>query len=136
MPATELEPDKLREIFAHKKNISLKTYILNNISVQTCIFQHFLVDASNIQLIFLEFMSILKQKYSISTALIREKPVRRPMVPPIADNMSTNLAALSLVILSNVGVSKYILTILKLFFHSYSKSSVRSILESNFPRSE
>ena len=36
--------------------------------------------------------------------------MRRPMVPPIADNMSTNFAALSLVILSNVGVSKKILT--------------------------
>ena len=47
-----------------------------------------------------------------------ENPVRRPMVPPIADNISTNLAALSLVILSNFGVSKYILTNLKLFLHS------------------
>ena len=37
-----------------------------------------------------------------------EKPVKSPIVPPIADNMSTNLAALSLVILSNVGVSKWI----------------------------
>ena len=43
------------------------------------------------------------------------------MVPPIADNMSTNFADLSLVILSNVGVSKYILTNLNLFFHSKSK---------------
>ena len=41
-----------------------------------------------------------------------EKPVRRPMVPPIADNMSTNLAALSLVILSKVVASKKILTYL------------------------
>ena len=47
-----------------------------------------------------------------------EKPVRRPMVPPIADNMSTNFAALSFVILSNVGVSKNILTYLSLFFNS------------------
>ena len=46
-----------------------------------------------------------------------ENPVRSPMVPPIADNISTNFAALSLVILSNVGVSKKILTNLSLFFH-------------------
>jgi len=47
-----------------------------------------------------------------------ENPVRSPMVPPIADNMSTNLAALSLVILLIVGVSKNILTYLRSFFHS------------------
>ena len=45
-------------------------------------------------------------KYIISAALIIENPVRSPMVPPIADNMSTNFAALSLVILLKVGVSK------------------------------
>ena len=50
-----------------------------------------------------------------------ENPVRSPMVPPIADNMSTNFAALSFVILSKVGVSKKILTTLSLFFHSKSK---------------
>ena len=61
----------------------------------------------------------LMTKKTISTALMMEKPVRSPMVPPIADNMSTNFAALSLVILSNVGVSKYILTNLSLFFHWY-----------------
>ena len=44
-------------------------------------------------------------KYRISTPLIMENPVRSPMVPPIAD-ISTNFAALSFVILSNVGVSK------------------------------
>ena len=54
----------------------------------------------------------------ISTPLIIENPVRSPMVPPIADNISTNFADLSMVILSNVGVSKYILTNLKLFFHT------------------
>ena len=48
----------------------------------------------------------LNKKYMISMPLMMENPVRRPIVPPIADNMSTNLAALSLVILSNVGVSK------------------------------
>ena len=46
------------------------------------------------------------EKYRISTPLMMENPVRSPMVPPIADNMSTNFAALSLVILSNVGVSE------------------------------
>ena len=38
---------------------------------------------------------ILTMKKTISTPLMREKPVRRPMVPPIADNLSTSLAALS-----------------------------------------
>ena len=56
---------------------------------------------------------IFPTKYSISTPLMMENPVRRPMVPPIADNMSTNFAALSFSILSNVGVSKNILTDLK-----------------------
>ena len=45
---------------------------------------------------------ILKAKYAISTALMIENPVRSPMVIPIADNMSTNFAALSLVILFKV----------------------------------
>ena len=49
----------------------------------------------------------------ISTPLRMENPVRRPMVPPIADKMSTNLAALSLVIMSNVVASKNILTYLR-----------------------
>ena len=44
--------------------------------------------------------------------------MRSPMVPPIADNMSTNFAALSLVTLLIVGVSKNILTYLRSFFHS------------------
>ena len=39
-------------------------------------------------------------KKIISTPLIRENPVSRPNVPPIADNMSTNLAAVSFVISS------------------------------------
>ena len=52
------------------------------------------------------FKIILAAKYRISTPLMIENPVRSPMVPPIADNMSTNFAALSLVILSNVGVEK------------------------------
>ena len=59
----------------------------------------------------------LNAKYIISTPLIIEKPVRRPIVPPIADSLSTNFAALSLVIRSNVGVSKCILTYLRVLFH-------------------
>ena len=54
----------------------------------------------------IKFPINLVEKYRISTALMMENPVRSPMVPPIADIMSTNFAALSLVILSNVGVSK------------------------------
>ena len=50
-----------------------------------------------------------------------ENPVSSPMVPPIADNMSTNFAALSLVMRSKVGVSNKILTYLSLFDHSKSK---------------
>ena len=50
-----------------------------------------------------------------------ENPVRSPIVPPIAESMSTNFAALSLVILSNVGVSKKILTNFSFGFHSYSE---------------
>ena len=53
-----------------------------------------------------------------------ENPVRSPMVPPIADKMSTNFAALSLVILSNAGVSKWILTNLNLFTNSYSAKDI------------
>ena len=48
----------------------------------------------------------LNMKYKISTPLMIENPVRRPMVPPIAERMLTNFAAWSLVILSIVGVSK------------------------------
>ena len=43
-------------------------------------------------------------------ALMMENPVRSPMVPPIADNIFANFAPLSFVILSIVGVLKYILT--------------------------
>ena len=52
------------------------------------------------------FVTILTAKYPISIALMIENPVRSPMVPPIADSMSINFAALSMVIVSNVGVSK------------------------------
>ena len=56
-----------------------------------------------------KFKVIFTAKKSISIALMRENPVRRPIVPPIAENMSNGFAALSLVILSKVGVSKKIL---------------------------
>ena len=61
---------------------------------------------SGVEIIYFMWKIIFPTKYSISTPLMIENPVRSPMVPPIADNISTNLAALSLVILSNVGVSK------------------------------
>ena len=70
--------------------------------------------------LFIKLQRILTIKYKISTPLIMENPVRSPMVPPIADNMSENFAELSFVILSNVGVLKYILTNLNGFSHSYS----------------
>ena len=69
----------------------------------------------------MSFEDIFITKYTISTALMMENPVRRPIVPPIADNMSTGFAALSLVILSNVGVSKKILTNLRVLGISASK---------------
>ena len=49
---------------------------------------------------------IFTAKKIISIPLMTENPVRSPIVPPIADNISTNFAASSFVILSNVGVSK------------------------------
>ena len=49
---------------------------------------------------------IFTTKKIISIPLMIENPVRSPIVPPIVDKISTNLAAWSLVILSNVGVSK------------------------------
>ena len=48
----------------------------------------------------------LKIKYKISTPLMIENPVSSPIVPPMAESLSTNFADVSLVILSNVGVSK------------------------------
>ena len=61
---------------------------------------------SGVEIIYFVVKIIFPRKYKISTPLMMENPVRSPMVPPIADNMSTNFAALSLVIMSNVGVSK------------------------------
>ena len=45
-----------------------------------------------------------------------ENPVNNPIVPPMADNMSTKLVDLSFVILSNIGVLKDIRMILRLSF--------------------
>ena len=62
------------------------------------------------------FKRTLRKKYKISTALIIEKPVSNPIVPPIVDRMSPNLAALSCVTFSKVGVSKKIRTYRKSAF--------------------
>ena len=51
------------------------------------------------------FRNVFAAKYIISTALMMENPVSRPMVPPTAESMSTNFILLSLVMRSNVGVS-------------------------------
>ena len=69
----------------------------------------------------MRFEDIFITKYTISTVLMMENPVKSPIVPPIADNMSTGFAALSFVILSNVGVSKNILTNLSVLGISASK---------------
>ena len=61
---------------------------------------------SGVEIIYFAIKIIFPAKKRISTPLMIENPVRSPIVPPIADNMSTNFAALSLVIRSNVGVSK------------------------------
>ena len=64
-------------------------------------------------------------KKRISTALITEKPVRSPIVPPREAIMSPAFILLSLVILSNVGVLKKILTnwsfVLKALYSSRSR---------------
>ena len=57
----------------------------------------------------------------ISTPLMREKPVRSPMVPPIADSWSTNLAARSFLIISKVEVDIEICTNLSLFTKARSR---------------
>jgi hypothetical protein len=50
--------------------------------------------------------AIFTPKYIISTPLMIENPVNSPMVPPIADNLSSKFAFSSFVIRSNVGVPK------------------------------
>ena len=57
--------------------------------------------------------------------LIIENPVSRPIVPPIADSISTNLEALSIVTKPTVGESKKILTYRSLFFHSCKQLTIR-----------
>ena len=76
--------------------------------------------------------AILAAKYTISTPLMIENPVRSPIVPPIADNWSTNLAALSLVILSKVGVLNLILIYLR--FGLYSKAREKQIVYTSTER--
>ena len=49
---------------------------------------------------------IFNPKKIISTALMKENPVRSPIVPPIAESISTSFAALSFSILSNVVAPK------------------------------
>ena len=56
-----------------------------------------------------------------------ENPVNNPIVPPMADNMSTVLAALSFVILSNIGVLKDIRIILRLSFQVKSNPETRRV---------
>ena len=85
------------------KNVCFIMFIIQQISF----FKDFAIKIIYFLFFSTEFQIIFATKYRISTPLIMENPVRSPMVPPIADNMSTNFAALSLVILSNVGVSKY-----------------------------
>ena len=68
-------------------------------------------------------MANLTAKYKISTPLIIEKPGKSPIVLPMAESISTNLAAWSLVTLSKVGVSNLIFTNLNLLlFISKSKN--------------
>ena len=51
-----------------------------------------------------------------------ENPVKRPIVPPTAESLSTNLAALSFVTLSKTGALNIILTYFKFgLCSSYSK---------------
>ena len=52
---------------------------------------------------------ILIAKYTISTAVMMENPVRSPIVPPISESMFTNVVALSLVTLVNTRSTNFIL---------------------------
>ena len=45
-------------------------------------------------------------KTNVSMPLTIENPQKSPMVPPTADSFVSNFAAVSLVIISNVGVVK------------------------------
>ena len=86
------------------KNILISNNkITYNNTIHTITF-HFVFSIFPQSLLLVQMVLIMKKR--ISTPLMMENPVSSPMVPPIADNMSTNFAALSLMILSNVGVSK------------------------------
>ena len=61
-------------------------------------------------LLFLKPTRIFIMKYIISIPLMSENPVSKPMVPPITDSLVSKLALTSLVIRSNVGLPKEILT--------------------------
>ena len=61
-------------------------------------------------------------KYTISTAVMIENPVRSPIVPPISPSILTNVAVLSLMTVVKTGVSKFILMNLKSCLCSYSKN--------------
>ena len=69
-----------------------------------------------------ELKIILNPKYSISMPLIIEKPVSKPIVPPIAASISVNLAELSFVILSKGSASKNILKYFSVTSFSRTKS--------------
>ena len=71
---------------------------------------------------------IFKVKYKISTGVIIENPVRSPIVPPIAESISTDLAAASLVTLSKTGARKEIFTYLRLDLF-ISKAENKSLLQ-------
>ena len=66
-------------------------------------------------------MIIFVAKYTISTAVMIENPVRSPIVPPISPIMLTKVAALSLVTIKKTGVLNCILMNLKSCLISYSK---------------
>ena len=64
-----------------------------------------------------------------------ENPVRSPKVPPIAEIMSTNLAALSLVTMSNVVASKQIRTYFQsIFLLSTPNQIIESEISKNYQK--
>ena len=65
-----------------------------------------------------------------------ENPVKSPIVPPIAESLSTSFADLSLLITSNVGVLNSIFTYFKLFLYSNSKMKQAERLKSRERRPE
>ena len=62
-------------------------------------------------------------KYTISTAVMMENPVRSPIVPPISESILTNLTALSFVISLKRLAENRILMNLK-FFNLLSYSTI------------